>query len=64
MGTPYGAAGHAQLVGGATPELDFKVSSGASGGLDGAVSAGLSEEVMHQLRPAGPPGGFSDLEKA
>ena len=44
----------------APPELEFKVSSGASGGLDGPVSAGLSEEVTHQLRPAGTPGGFSD----
>ena len=41
-------------------ELDLKVSSGASGGLDGPVSVGLSEEVTHQLRPAGTPGGFSD----
>jgi hypothetical protein len=35
--------------------------SGASGRPDEGVSA---EEVMHQLRPAGTPGRFSDLEKA
>ena len=42
------------------PELDFKVSSGDSGGLDGPVSAVLSEDVTHQLRPVGIPSRFSD----
>ena len=47
-------------------------SSGASGGSSGGASRGpdegdsevCSEEVTHQLRPAGTPGRFSDLEKA
>ena len=39
-------------------------SGGASGGPDGGDSAVCSEEVTHQLRPAGTPGRFSDLEKA
>ena len=34
------------------------LSGGTSGGLDGRVSTVSDEEVMHQLRPAGTPGGF------
>ena len=43
----------------APPELDVKTSSGASGGWSGVVSAVQSEDVNHQLRPAGTPAGFS-----
>ena len=39
------------------------LSSGASGGPDGSDSALLSEDVMHQLRPAGTPVRLSYLEK-
>ena len=42
----------------APPELDVQISSGASGDSSGAVSAVRSEDVPHQLRPAGTHGGF------
>jgi hypothetical protein len=40
--------------------VDFKVSSGASGRLDGPVSADLSEDVIQKLRLAVTPGSFLD----